>query len=50
MTWLKIEGVFFTLKDNKIPYPEFGVAQTADQALELAEKLDFPILVRPSYV
>ena len=32
------------LKDNKIPYPEFGVAQTADQALELAEKLDFPIL------
>ena len=38
------------LKDNKIPYPEFGVAQTADQALELAEKLDFPILVRPSYV
>ncbi|PWH10086.1 carbamoyl-phosphate synthase large subunit [Bacteroidetes bacterium SCGC AAA795-G10] len=38
------------LKDNKIPYPEFGVAQTADQALELAKKLDFPILVRPSYV
>ena len=38
------------LKDNKIPYPEFGVAQTADQAIELAEKLDFPILVRPSYV
>ena len=38
------------LKENKIPYPEFGVAQTADQALELAEKLDFPILVRPSYV
>ena len=38
------------LKENKIPYPEFGVAQTADQALELADKLDFPILVRPSYV
>ncbi len=44
-------GSFSTLlKDNQIPYPEFGVAQTADQALELAEKLDFPILVRPSYV
>tara|TARA_A100001011_G_scaffold397131_1_gene497175 strand:- start:9861 stop:12710 length:2850 start_codon:yes stop_codon:yes gene_type:complete len=38
------------LKENKIPYPQFGVAQTADQAIELAEKLDFPILVRPSYV
>ena len=44
-------GSFSTLlKDNEIPYPEFGVAQTADQALELADKLDFPILVRPSYV
>ncbi|MGA0374161.1 MAG: carbamoyl-phosphate synthase large subunit [Flavobacteriaceae bacterium] len=38
------------LKDNDIPYPEFGVAETADQALELADELDFPILVRPSYV
>ena len=44
-------GSFSTLlKENNIPYPEFGVAQTADQALELADKLDFPILVRPSYV
>ena len=44
-------GSFSTLlKDNEIPYPEFGVAQTADQALELADELDFPILVRPSYV
>ena len=44
-------GSFSTLlKDNNIPYPEFGVAQTADEALELADELDFPILVRPSYV
>ncbi len=44
-------GSFSTLlKDNDIPYPEFGVAQTADQALALADQLDFPILVRPSYV
>ena len=44
-------GSFSTLlKENNIPYPEFGVAQTADQALELADQLDFPILVRPSYV
>ncbi|QOD61780.1 carbamoyl-phosphate synthase large subunit [Polaribacter haliotis] len=38
------------LKDNKIPYPEFGIAETADEALKLADELDFPILVRPSYV
>ena len=38
------------LKDNNIPYPEFGVAQTAEEALALADELDFPILVRPSYV
>src|SRR6056300_114504 len=44
-------GSFSTLlKENDIPYPEFGVAQTAEQALELADDLDFPILVRPSYV
>ncbi|MBR9915038.1 MAG: carbamoyl-phosphate synthase large subunit [Algicola sp.] len=38
------------LKDNHIPYPEFDVAETADEALAVADKLDFPILVRPSYV
>ncbi|MGJ8742947.1 carbamoyl-phosphate synthase large subunit [Polaribacter sp.] len=44
-------GRFSTmLKDNKIPFPEYGIAETADEALTLADKLDFPILVRPSYV
>jgi len=44
-------GSFSTLlKDNKIPYPNFGVATTAKQAVKLSKKLDFPILVRPSYV
>ena len=38
------------LKENNIPYPEFGIAETADEALQLADELDFPILVRPSYV
>ncbi|WP_324721207.1 carbamoyl-phosphate synthase large subunit [Salinimicrobium sp. HB62] len=38
------------LQQNDIPYPDFGVAETADEALELADELDFPILVRPSYV
>ena len=44
-------GSFSTLlKENNIPFPEFGVAETADEALALADELDFPILVRPSYV
>ncbi|PQJ81378.1 carbamoyl-phosphate synthase large subunit [Polaribacter glomeratus] len=44
-------GSFSTLlKNNNIPYPEFGIAETADEALILADELDFPILVRPSYV
>ena len=44
-------GNFSTLlKNNDIPYPDFGVAESADEALKLADELDFPILVRPSYV
>ncbi len=44
-------GSFSTLlEENNIPFPQFGVAETADEALELADKLDFPLLVRPSYV
>ncbi|GGI57921.1 carbamoyl-phosphate synthase large subunit [Winogradskyella haliclonae] len=44
-------GSFSTLlKDNNIPYPEFDTAETADEALAVADKLNFPILVRPSYV
>ncbi len=39
-----------TLKEIGIPYPEFGVATTADEAASLAKSLSFPILVRPSYV
>lgn len=44
-------GSFSTLlKENNIPYPKFGVAETAEEALHLADELDFPLLVRPSYV
>ena len=44
-------GSFSTLlKENNIPYPPFGVAESADEALALSETLDFPLLVRPSYV
>ena len=38
------------LKDNNIPYPDFGVATSAKEAVELSNQLNFPILVRPSYV
>jgi carbamoyl-phosphate synthase large subunit len=44
-------GSFSTLlRDNDIPYPRFGVAETTDEALALADELDFPLLIRPSYV
>jgi carbamoyl-phosphate synthase large subunit len=44
-------GRFSTLlKDNNVPYPEFGVVESAEQAIELSRELGFPILVRPSYV
>jgi len=38
------------LKKNKIPYPDFGVATSAKEAVQLSNELNFPILVRPSYV
>ena len=44
-------GHFSTLlKENNIPYPKFDIATTADEAAAIADVLDFPILVRPSYV
>ncbi len=38
------------LKELEIPYPEFGVAHTAEEALAIAQKIGYPVLVRPSYV
>ncbi len=38
------------LKELGIPYPEFGVAKNADEALEVCKTIGFPLLVRPSYV
>lgn len=44
-------GSFSTLlKDLGIPYPVFGVATDADEALEVSKTIGFPLLVRPSYV
>lgn len=38
------------LKELNIPYPDYGVADTADDAIEIANKVSYPVLVRPSYV
>jgi carbamoyl-phosphate synthase large subunit len=38
------------LTELNIPFPRFGIAESADEAGKLADSLDFPLLVRPSYV
>ena len=38
------------LKDLGIPYPRYGVAEDADSALQIANEVTYPVLVRPSYV
>jgi carbamoyl-phosphate synthase large subunit len=38
------------LKDLKIPYPDYGTAFTAEEAVEVANQVGYPVLVRPSYV
>jgi len=39
-----------TLKQLEIPFPPYGVAHTVEEAVDTAERIGFPILVRPSYV
>ena len=44
-------GVFSDLlKELDIPYPRYGVARDVDEALEIANRVSYPVLVRPSYV
>ena len=38
------------LKELGIPYPDYGVARDADEALAVARRTGYPVLVRPSYV
>ena len=38
------------LKDLNIPYPEYGTALDADEAIAVANRVGYPVLVRPSYV
>ena len=38
------------LRELGIPQPENGMAATAEEAKQVAEKIGYPVLVRPSYV
>ena len=38
------------LKELEIPYPNYGTALTADEAIAVAKSVGYPVLVRPSYV
>ncbi len=39
-----------TLKELNIPYPKYGTAYTTDEAIDVAQEVGYPVLVRPSYV
>ena len=38
------------LKALDIPYPNYGTAYNTDEAIEVAKKVGYPVLIRPSYV
>lgn len=38
------------LKELEIPYPKYGVATSAEEAIVVANEVGYPVLVRPSYV
>ncbi|MEP7373611.1 MAG: carbamoyl-phosphate synthase large subunit [Chitinophagaceae bacterium] len=38
------------LKELDIPYPDYGTAFEVDEAIAVANKVGYPVLVRPSYV
>lgn len=38
------------LKDLGIPYPNYGTAFDVDEAVQVANRVGYPVLVRPSYV
>jgi carbamoyl-phosphate synthase large subunit len=38
------------LKELGIPYPNYGTAFNVDEAIEVAHRVGYPVLVRPSYV
>jgi carbamoyl-phosphate synthase large subunit len=44
-------GKFSTLlSEQNIPYPAFGTASNPQEAVEVAKKIGYPVLIRPNYV
>ncbi len=49
--WLKIGVASRSCsRHSTFPYPKFGVATRADEAIKIANEVGYPVLVRPSYV
>ena len=38
------------LKRLHIPFPEYGAARNAEDAVDIAKRIGYPVLIRPSYV
>ena len=38
------------LEEMEIPFPAYGMAETVEEAVAVAERIGYPTLVRPSYV
>lgn len=38
------------LKKLDIPFPEYGTAHEVEEAVKIAERIGYPVLIRPSYV
>jgi carbamoyl-phosphate synthase large subunit len=38
------------LKKLDIPFPEYGTAREVEEAVKIAERIGYPVLIRPSYV
>jgi carbamoyl-phosphate synthase large subunit len=38
------------LEELDIPFPKYGMVESAEQSMDIAKELGFPLLVRPSYV
>ncbi|HKJ46239.1 MAG TPA: carbamoyl-phosphate synthase large subunit [Balneolales bacterium] len=38
------------LKEINIPFPQYGTAFTAEDAFKIANRIKYPVLIRPSYV
>ena len=47
---LEEEAIAAMMEKLDIPMPEAGMAVNVDEAIEVAERIGYPVMVRPSYV